>query len=199
MTWLSFFIGVLVGWIIEWFIDLFFWRRAYQACREENEALQARLDEAERRIATLRVKGWEPGAEPWRGRSAPVAMAEAASQPADGDVEDVGGAGPAAAVRQAELPAAGPPVPDDLKLLEGIGPKIAQLLQDHGIVTFGQLANTSIDRLEAILRGAGPRYQLADPGTWPEQARLAADGAWEELQALQDRLSGGRRTGHQAR
>jgi predicted flap endonuclease-1-like 5' DNA nuclease len=196
MTWLSFFIGLLVGWIIEWFIDLFFWRRAYQACRKENEALQARLDEAERRIATLRVKGWEPGTEPRRTTPAPVAVEEPALQPRDVDPHD---AGAGLAERHGALSTAVPPQPDDLKRLEGIGPKISQMLQENGILTFAQLADTSLERLEAILRAGGPRYQLADPSTWPEQARLAADGAWEELQALQGRLSGGRRTGHQPR
>lgn len=81
---------------------------------------------------------------------------------------------------------------DDLTRIEGIGPKISALLQAAGIRTFAQLAHTDVSRLQEILDAAGPRFRLADPGTWPEQARLAAEGAWEALQALQDQLKGGR-------
>jgi hypothetical protein len=83
---------------------------------------------------------------------------------------------------------------DNLKRIEGIGPKIAQLLQHNGIQTFAQLADTRVDRLLAILQAGGPNFGLADPTTWPEQAKLAADGAWDQLQALQERLIGGRKT-----
>ncbi len=89
-------------------------------------------------------------------------------------------------------PVAAPQAPNDLKQIEGIGPKIEQLLNDHGIWTFAQLANTSVDRLRAILEAGGPNFRLADPTTWPEQARLAAEGAWDELRALQERLRAGR-------
>ncbi|HSJ55397.1 MAG TPA: helix-hairpin-helix domain-containing protein [Anaerolineae bacterium] len=95
-----------------------------------------------------------------------------------------------------EEPAAQAPLPgaaDDLKLIEGIGPKIAAVLREAGIGTFAQLAATNVDRLEAILREADPRLlRLAAPGTWPEQARLAAVGEWDALTELQGRLRGGR-------
>jgi predicted flap endonuclease-1-like 5' DNA nuclease len=65
--------------------------------------------------------------------------------------------------RAAEVPA-----PDDLQRIEGIGPKISGLLQAAGIT-------------------------IADPATWPEQARLAAAGRWDELEILQEELKGGRR------
>ncbi|HBY69766.1 MAG TPA: 50S ribosomal protein L21, partial [Flavobacteriaceae bacterium] len=29
--------------------------------------------------------------------------------------------------------------------------------------------------------------------TWPQQAQLAADGKWDELEKLQDELDGGRK------
>ena len=80
---------------------------------------------------------------------------------------------------------------DDLEIVEGIGPKIAQLLHAKGIVTFAQLADTSPARIRAILDEAGPNYRIADPGTWPEQADLAARNRWVELRALQDVLDAG--------
>jgi len=89
-------------------------------------------------------------------------------------------------------PVATPPEPDDLKRIEGIGPKISSLLQAAGITTFAQLAATDVSRLKEIIAKAG-LGGLADPTTWPEQATLAAAGKWDELEALQDELKGGRR------
>jgi predicted flap endonuclease-1-like 5' DNA nuclease len=84
-----------------------------------------------------------------------------------------------------------PAVPDDLKRIEGIGPKISGLLQASGITTFAQLAASDASQIRAILNEAG--ITIADPNTWPEQAGLAAAGKWEALKALQARLKGGRR------
>jgi predicted flap endonuclease-1-like 5' DNA nuclease len=101
---------------------------------------------------------------------------------------------PVAAVVPDALPAAEatqpPAMPDDLEIIEGIGPKIASVFKAAGILTFQQLSQADPAQLQAILREAGLR--LADPTTWPEQARLAAAGQWDELKALQDRLKGGR-------
>jgi predicted flap endonuclease-1-like 5' DNA nuclease len=83
------------------------------------------------------------------------------------------------------------PAPDDLQRIEGIGPKISGLLQAAGITTFAQLAAGDVGRLERIVREAG--ITIADPTTWPEQARLAAAGRWDELEVLQEELKGGRR------
>jgi predicted flap endonuclease-1-like 5' DNA nuclease len=103
--------------------------------------------------------------------------------------------GPEPVVRAAEvvIPTAPSPIkPDDLTLLEGIGPKIASLLQAAGITTFTQLAEADLGRLSQILKDAGLQH-LANPATWPEQAGLAAAGKWEELKVLTDNLKGGRR------
>ena len=85
-----------------------------------------------------------------------------------------------------------PAVADDLTRIEGIGPKISGLLQEAGISTFAQLAGTSVERLGQIIAQAD-LTALADPSTWPEQAKLAAEGQWDRLSALQDELKGGRR------
>jgi hypothetical protein len=79
---------------------------------------------------------------------------------------------------------------DDLTRIAGIGPKISNVLRDAGIVSYGQLAMTDVDQLKQILADSGIR--LADPGTWPEQARLAAAGDWDALDGLQGQLKGGR-------
>jgi hypothetical protein len=83
-------------------------------------------------------------------------------------------------------------VADDLTRIEGIGPKISGLLQQAGISSFAQLAGTNVDRLQKIIADAN-LTALADPGTWPAQAKLAAEGQWERLDALQEELKGGRR------
>jgi len=88
--------------------------------------------------------------------------------------------------------ASGGVVRDDLTRIEGIGPKIQDLLYDGGILTWGQLATAPVDRLKNILHLAGERFQMHDPTSWPDQAKLAAEGRWDELDELQDILQGGR-------
>ncbi len=80
---------------------------------------------------------------------------------------------------------------DDLTKIEGIGPKIKQLFYDDGITTFEDLANTDLNKMRAILDDAGSRFRMHNPKTWAKQARLAADGEWDKLNKLQDKLKGG--------
>ena len=82
---------------------------------------------------------------------------------------------------------------DDLKIVEGIGPKIEDLLQKSGITTFSQLAATPVSRIKEILDTAGPSFAMHDAGTWPAQALLAANGEWENLTAYQGFLNAGKR------
>lgn len=89
----------------------------------------------------------------------------------------------------AEAPAAGP---DVYKKIEGIGPKIEELLHNAGLATYADLAEAPVDKLKGILAEAGSRYTMHDPTTWPQQSKLAADGKWDELKTLQDELDGGK-------
>ena len=82
---------------------------------------------------------------------------------------------------------------DKLTKIEGIGPKIEQLLKNDGIYTFANLAKSSNKRLQSILTAAGNRFKMHDPTTWPQQAKLAADAKWDELKKLQAQLKGGRK------
>jgi len=84
-------------------------------------------------------------------------------------------------------------VKDDLKKIEGIGPKIEQLLYAEGIYTWDDLSKTAVEVIQVILDKAGPRYKMHNPGTWPEQAGMAAQGKWDELKKWQDELKGGRK------
>ena len=81
---------------------------------------------------------------------------------------------------------------DDLTKIEGIGKKIAALLVAENIVTFKDLSKVSVKKLKGILEVAGSKFQLHDPASWPNQAKLAAAGKWEELEALQKELIGGK-------
>ena len=96
-----------------------------------------------------------------------------------------------AAAAPAPAPTAPSGKPDDLRKIEGIGPKISEHLVAGGIPTFQALADANIDDIKAILDAAGPRYRIANPVTWAQQAGLAAAGKWDELESLQDRIKGG--------
>jgi len=79
-----------------------------------------------------------------------------------------------------------------LKIIEGIGPKIAELLNNEGITTFADLAAAPVEKIQAILEAAGPRYNIHNPATWADQAALARDGKMDELKEWQDKLNGGK-------
>ncbi len=81
---------------------------------------------------------------------------------------------------------------DDLKIIEGIGPKIADLFIEAGLSTFAALADAPVSKLQDILDAAGPRYTIHDPSTWSQQAALARDGKWDELKEWQDALNAGK-------
>jgi predicted flap endonuclease-1-like 5' DNA nuclease len=83
-----------------------------------------------------------------------------------------------------------PVEPDDLKKIEGIGPKVAALINENGINTFAQLAEVPVEKLTEILDAN--KLQMMDPASWPRQAQLAAAGDWDALEKLQDELKGGR-------
>lgn len=87
-----------------------------------------------------------------------------------------------------------PPAPrgaDDLLVIEGIGPKINELLIAAGIDSFTLLRTTPVERLRAILEDGGPNFRLANPVTWARQAELCEQGDWEGLRRYQDQLTGG--------
>ena len=80
---------------------------------------------------------------------------------------------------------------DDLTAVEGIGPKIADLLIADGISSFAQLASTKLITIESILKAAGSRYSMANPSTWSEQASLLATGDYAGFEKLAEELDGG--------
>ena len=78
---------------------------------------------------------------------------------------------------------------DDLKKVEGIGPKIASTLTEAGIATFADLAKTKPEKIAEIIADVRGNHV---PDTWPAQAKLAAEGKWDELKKWQDELDGGK-------
>ncbi|WP_417855794.1 50S ribosomal protein L21 [Xanthomarina gelatinilytica] len=80
---------------------------------------------------------------------------------------------------------------DDLKKIEGAGPKAAEALINAGYETFAKIAKATPEELSAVLTEASSRLAHLVTDTWPKQAKLAADGKWDELKALQEKLDGG--------
>ena len=106
-------------------------------------------------------------------------------------------ADPAAPVEPAPVadpvPVVAVAVDDDLTRIEGIGPRIATLLKEAGITGFAALAAAHAEQLAAALAAAGPRFRLAQPASWPQQAALLAAGDEAGFAALAAELKGGQR------
>ena len=81
---------------------------------------------------------------------------------------------------------------DDLTKIEGIGPKIAEVLSAAGIQSFSDLTSKDAEAIKEILSQAGDQFNTAVPDSWGQQAQLAAEGKFDELKKLQDDLDGGR-------
>ena len=167
--------AVVVGFIIGWFVRQYLLR---ETVRRDTETLTKKVMEAQRerdiqtekaetcarRFSKLEIE-YEAFRKKHTEKADPISPSDSGSKPME--------------------------KPDNLRRIWGIGPKIASLLNKNGIFTFAQLAQTSIDQLNAILDSSdieGLRH-IANADTWPEQARLAAGDHWEELQLYQRGLA----------
>lgn len=81
---------------------------------------------------------------------------------------------------------------NDLTIIEGIGPKIEELFNKAGIKSWKELSELSVERCQRILDDGGDRFKVHNPGTWPEQAKMAYVGNWSKLLKWQDELDGGK-------
>ncbi|MBZ4035065.1 hypothetical protein K6T82_09825 [Flavobacterium sp. 17A] len=81
---------------------------------------------------------------------------------------------------------------NDLKIVEGIGPKIEALFNNAGIKTWYELSEASTEKLQSILDSGGENYAIHNPSTWARQALLAYQGKWQELKDWQNSLLGGK-------
>ncbi|GLU43390.1 hypothetical protein [Allomuricauda sp. NBRC 101325] len=81
---------------------------------------------------------------------------------------------------------------NDLKLVEGIGPKIEGLFHNFNIKTWKKLSETSADTCQKVLDSGGKRYRIHDPASWPMQAKMAYEGHWEQLAEWQEKHRAGK-------
>ncbi len=82
---------------------------------------------------------------------------------------------------------------DRLQALVGIDDRTVELLNQAGIRTFERLAETSMGELTRLMEAAGPRFALANPLSWAEQAGLFLAEDWVALDNLQAELKGEKR------
>jgi len=81
---------------------------------------------------------------------------------------------------------------DDLKIVEGIGPKIQGLFHNFDIKTWKALSETSANKCQEVLNSGGKRYRIHDPASWPMQAKMAHEGHWEQLAEWQEKHRAGK-------
>jgi len=81
--------------------------------------------------------------------------------------------------------------PDDLTKIEGVGPKAAEALIASGVKTYAELADADAEKVKEILTEASSTLAHLDPTSWPKQAKMAAEGKWDELKEWQDSVKGG--------
>ncbi|WP_019669221.1 hypothetical protein [Eudoraea adriatica] len=74
---------------------------------------------------------------------------------------------------------------DDLKIVEGIGPKIEGLFHNYDIKTWKALSKTTVSKCQEVLDSGGDRYKVHDPASWPMQAKMCYEGKWKELNKWQ--------------
>lgn len=122
----------------------------------------------------------EPKAEKPAAKKAKPAKAEAKAE------------APAAKKEKAAPKKAAKAKGDDLTVIEGVGPKISEVLTAAGLADFASVAAKSAEELKAILVAAGDQFNIAVTDTWPQQAKLAAEGKFDELKKWQDELDGGK-------
>jgi large subunit ribosomal protein L21 len=132
---------------------------------------------AKKKAAKPAAKAEKPAAKPAAKKAAPAPKKETTAKKA---------ATPKAKPAPKKVKA------DDLKKIEGIGPKAAEALAAAGLESFAKLAKAKPEAIKEILTEASSRMAHLDPGTWPQQAKLAAADKWDELKELQDKLNGGK-------
>ncbi|MEJ1221318.1 hypothetical protein [Sediminicola sp. 1XM1-17] len=81
---------------------------------------------------------------------------------------------------------------DDLKVIEGIGPKIEKLFHDHEIRSWEDLSKVSVHKCQEVLDSGGDRYRIHNPGSWPMQAKMASEGKWKALARWQEEHKAGK-------
>lgn len=170
-----FLVGALLGWLLNYWLS----KRCCKKPKETTSPPAAKMADAPVASVTPTEKAPAPA------KAAPkTAAAKPKTVAATKSVIDLAAAKAAGiSIKNA----------DDLTVIEGIGPKINELFKDNGLNTFAQVGDATVTQMRTILDKGGARYRMANPGTWPKQAKLAANNKWTELKKLQDELSGGKK------
>ncbi len=166
-------------------------RKGYQKMNGHRQALteiqiEGILAKGAKGNAKAKLLTWDSEAPAAPKKKAAPKAAAVKPAPAVKEAPEV--AAPAPEKKVAKAPKASGK-PDDLKKIEGIGPKIASVLNEAGIVTFADLAAAKPEKIAEFIADVRGNH-VTD--TWPAQAQLAADGKWDELKKWQDELDGGK-------
>ena len=147
---------------------------ALEACNRKNSALQADLDACN---AKLNAKSKATVASTTASVASGFAAGAATTAAPKGVAFNADAAKAALGKKIKE---------DDLTVVEGIGPKIKELFHNFDINTWAKLAATPVEKCQEVLNSGGKRFEIHNPGTWPSQAEMAAQGKWAELKKWQD-------------
>lgn len=214
MSWIPGLIGALIGLIVGLIIGWFIWARRVASGSAASTAsaaapagaaaadstamndLRAQLAESERLLASAREDLAVRTRELDECRSSPPVSAVATETTVTAPAASAVSVESEPAVDPAPAPEPAPVAlvatePDDLKRVEGIGPKMAGALNGAGIATFADLAEAAEPDIRAAIAAAGLRFAPSVP-TWSRQARLLAAGDDEGHAALIRTLVGGR-------
>ena len=164
--WLT--LGLLIGWVIHWILTSFFCKcKCNCDCHKGNKTTTGEFAVGNERVErTVNTTVNTPSSATHLKET--VVHTAAAIVPSG--LFQVGGK-------------------DDLKVIEGIGPKVAEVLHAAGITQFHELAVTPVAKLNELLHADG--LQMLNPGTWPEQAALIAKGDKAAFERLTEELKGG--------
>ena len=145
----TFVLGVLVGWLIEWMIDWLYWRRQRHNAQLELQQIKRRLQTAEETRNSMKedLAYQIDQNTALKDRCAGLEIDLSAMRSQLGQYE--GAAASSAASRTASMLV--PTVPDDLEVINGIGPVIARKLNNAGVITFKQLAALTPVQLREIV------------------------------------------------
>lgn len=81
---------------------------------------------------------------------------------------------------------------DQLEAIEGVGPQIAELFHKNGVHRFAQVAAMTPADITKILAAGGSAFAIAQPFSWPFQAKLLENGWIAEFLAVGQQLKAGR-------
>ncbi|RUM94150.1 MAG: hypothetical protein DSZ28_04700 [Thiothrix sp.] len=201
----AFFLGILVGWAIEWVFFTYFWKpnqneassevagEIHKDCEKEHHELLMSLKDKDRDISHLhaRIANLQEETDRSARQQASAEKSAATASSGSSKAADPKPTEPKASSSKPVTQPVTRPAPrksstgnDDLKKVSGIGPKISELIKAEGIDSFAKLAKSDMSTLKSILEKAGTRYATADPQSWPKQAELLNSGDKEGLKKL---------------